>query len=73
MLPNGFEIKIPVEDDSVLEAEERFQVRLQLTQQSLDLGVVNLGQSVGEVTIIDNDSESNVCMKACNSFGLYIY
>ena len=48
---------IPVEDDSVLEAQESFQGRLQLTPQSVNLGVINLGQSSGEINIVDNDGE----------------
>ena len=59
-LANGFQIRIPVENDTVLEAQERFQGRLQLTRQSVDLGVVSLDQSVGEVTITDDDSESTI-------------
>ena len=46
-----------MEDDSVLEAQERFLGSLQLTPQSVDLGVVSLGQSTGEVDIVDDDGE----------------
>ena len=54
---DGFQVRIPVQDDNVVEATERFMGHLQLTQQSLNLGVVSLGQSMGEVTITDNDGE----------------
>lgn len=46
-----------MEDDNVVEARETFLGRLQLTSQSVNLGVVSLGQSEGEVTIIDNDGK----------------
>lgn len=59
-LANGFQIRIPVENDTVLEAQERFQGRLELTRQSVDLGVVTLDQSVGEVVITDDDSEPTI-------------
>ena len=54
-LVTSFEVTIQVEDDRILERRETFLGQLQLTQESLDLGVVTLGQSVGEVTITDND------------------
>ena len=50
-----YEVTVPVEDDSVLETQETFQAQLELTQQSLDLGVVSLGQSTGDVLITDDD------------------
>ena len=58
LVGDGFEVTIPVDDDRVLEAREDFLGRLQLTQQSLDLGVVRLGQDEGEISIIDNDGET---------------
>ena len=53
----------------MVEATERFLGRLQLTQQSVDLGVVSLGQSMGEVTITDNDGEYKVCNSSSRSLG----
>ena len=41
----------------MLETQETFQAQLELTQQSLDLGVVSLSQSTGEVLITDDDGE----------------
>ena len=52
-----FEVNIPVRDDNTVEERERFVARLELTPQSQNLGVVSLGQSEGEVTIIDNDGK----------------
>ena len=69
LLGNGSEVTVPVEDDSVLESLERFQVRLQLTPQSLNLGVINLGQSMGEVIITDNDGESIIVVSSCQPAG----
>lgn len=54
---DGFEVKIPVRDDNIVEERESLIARLELTMQSENLGVVSLGQSEGEVTIIDNDCE----------------
>ena len=54
----GYQITIPVLDDEVVEGRERFQGRLLLTQESLDLRVITLAQSLAEVTIRDNDGES---------------
>ena len=54
-----YEVTVPVKDDSVLETQETFQAQLELTQQSLDLGVVSLGQSTGDVLITDDDGEGN--------------
>ena len=50
---------VPVLDDEVVEGRERFQGRLSLPQETLDLGVISLAdESLAEVTIIDNDSKN---------------
>ena len=67
---NGYEVVIPVVDDRVLEAQESFQGRLQLTPQSVNLRVINLGQSSGEINIVDNDGESLIL---CTGYYMYMY
>ena len=52
-----FEVTVQVKNDTVLEGQETFQGVLQLTQESLNLGVVRLGQRTGEVDITDDDSK----------------
>ena len=57
-----YEVTVQVKNDTVLEEQETFLGVLQLTQESLDLGVVRLGQTTGEVDITDDDSElSKLC------------
>ena len=46
---------VAVMEDSAVERKENFQGLILLTQQSLDLRVITISQSLGEVTIIDND------------------
>ena len=51
----GHKVVVAVMEDSAVERKENFQGFILLTQQSLDLRVITISQSLGEVTIIDND------------------
>lgn len=57
-LQSPHQVTIQIEDDSILETRESFQAQLQLTQESVDLRVIRLELSIGDVAITDNDGKT---------------